>query len=162
MPMQLSDPVKVGFDPQRLDRIKPAMRRYVDSGVFSGISTMLARRGEIVHFEQVGHQNRDTQTPLTADTIYRIYSMTKPIICTALMMLHEEGRFQLFHPVAKYLPAFGKVKVLVQGAYGTKEVAPNAPMTIQHLFTHTSGLTYNFLEESPVGKMYLDSGLMSD
>ncbi|MCB0128955.1 MAG: beta-lactamase family protein, partial [Caldilineaceae bacterium] len=86
-----------------------------------------------------------------------------PIICTALMTLHEEGRFQLFHPVAKYLPAFGKVKVLEQIPHGgTKLVTPERPMTIQHLFTHTSGITYNFLEESPVCKMYLEAGLMSD
>ncbi len=162
MPHTLTDPARVGFDPQRLARIKPAMQRYVDSGIFAGISTMVARRGEIVHSEQVGYQNRDSKTPLTAESIYRIYSMTKPIICTALMTLHEEGRFQLFHPVAKYLPAFAKVKVLEQGAHGTKAVAPHGPMTIQQLFTHTAGLTYNFLEESPVCKMYLDAGLMSD
>ncbi|MCB0125510.1 MAG: serine hydrolase, partial [Caldilineaceae bacterium] len=81
---QLADPANVGFDPPRLERIKPVMQNYVDRGVFAGISTMLARRGELVHFEQVGYQNRDDKTPLTADTIYRIYSMTKPIICTAL------------------------------------------------------------------------------
>jgi CubicO group peptidase (beta-lactamase class C family) len=163
MPTSLTDPTRVGFDPQRLARIKPAMQRYVDSGLFAGISTLLARRGEIVHAEQVGYQNRDTKTPLTADTIYRIYSMTKPIICTALMTLQEEGRFQLFHPVAKYLPAFGKVKVLVSDSFGnTKLVEPKQPMTIQHLFTHTAGITYNFVEESPVSTMYLESGLMSD
>ena len=163
MPHQLTDPAKVGFDPQRLDCIKAVMQRYVDDGLFAGISTMLARRGEVVHFEQVGYQDRDDKTPLTVDTIYRIYSMTKPIICTALMTLHEKGRFQLFHPVAKYLPAFGKVKVLVSDEHGnTKAVAPERPMTIQHLFTHTSGLTYNFVEESPVGQMYADAGLMSD
>jgi CubicO group peptidase (beta-lactamase class C family) len=162
VPHTLTDPARVGFDPQRLERIKPAMQRYVDSGIFAGISTMVARRGELVHFEQVGYQNRDTKAPLTAESIYRIYSMTKPIICTALMALHEEGRFQLFHPVSKYLPVFGKVKVLEQGTHGAKEVVPSAPMTIQQLFTHTAGLTYNFLEESPVCKMYLDAGLMSD
>lgn len=163
MPQQLTDPAKVGLDAQRLERIKPAMQRYVDRGIMAGISTMVARRGQVVHFEQVGHQNRETQTPLTAGTIYRIYSMTKPIICTALMTLHEEGRFQLFHPVAKYLPAFGKVKVLMVNPHGGHQlVAPATPMTIQHLFTHTAGLTYNFLEESPVGQMYLDAGLMRD
>lgn len=159
----LTDPAQVGFDPNRLARIKPAMQGYIDSGIFAGISTMVARRGEIVHFEQVGYQDREAKTPITADTIYRIYSMTKPIICTALMTLHEEGRFQLFHPVAKYLPAFAKVKVLVSDARGnTKEVPPAQPMTIQHLFTHTAGITYNFTEESPVSQLYLDSGLMSD
>lgn len=163
MSHQLTDPAKVGFDSQRLERIKPVMQRYIDDGTFASISTMLARHGEVVHFEQVGYQDQDDKTPLTVDTIYRIYSMTKPIICTALMTLHEEGRFQLFHPIAKYLPAFGKARVLVSDGHGnTKAVAPERPMTIHHLFTHTSGLTYNFVEESPVGQMYADAGLMTN
>lgn len=163
MSSTVTDPAKIGFDPQRLARIRPAMQSYVDRGIFAGISTLLARRGEVVYFDQVGYADRESQTPLTADAIYRIYSMTKPIICTALMTLYEEGRFKLFDPVAKYLPAFGKVQVLVvDGNGGMQTVAPAQPMTIQQLFTHTSGLTYNFLEDSPVGKMYLDAGLMSD
>jgi len=163
MSLMLTDPARVGFDAQRLARIRPKMQNYVDRGVFAGISTMLARRGEIVHFEQVGYAERESQTPLGADAIYRIYSMTKPIICTALMILYEEGRFQLFDPVAKYLPALGKVQVLVaDGNGGTRLEAPAQPMTIQQLFTHTAGLTYNFLEDSPVCQMYLDAGLMSD
>lgn len=163
MSVLLSDPAKVGFDPQRLGRIRPKMQSYIDRGVFAGITTMLARRGELVHFDQVGCQDRDTKAPLTPDTIYRIYSMTKPIICTALMTLHEEGRFQLFDPVAKYLPAFAKVRVLESDARGNhREVPPNQIMTIQHLFTHTSGITYNFVEESPVSTMYLKAGLMAD
>lgn len=163
MPFTLADPTKVGFDPKRLERIRPKMQSYVDRGVFAGITTMLARHGEIVHFDQVGHQDRTTKAPLTPDTLYRIYSMTKPIICTALMTLHEEGRFQLFDPVAKYLPAFGKVRVLESDARGNhRAVPPNQMMTIQHLFTHTAGLTYNFVEESPVSTMYLESGLMAN
>ena len=163
MSVTLTDPAKVGFDSQRLGRIRAKMQRYVDRGVFAGISTMLARRGEIVYFDQVGYADRESQTPLTSDAIYRIYSMTKPIICTALMTLHEEGRFQLFEPVAKYLPAFGKVQVLVEDDKGgIQTVAPVQPMTIHQLFTHMAGLTYNFLEDSPVCKMYLDAGLMSD
>ena len=163
MSVLLTDPAQVGFEPQRLARIRPKMQSYIDRGVFAGITTMLARRGEIVHFDQVGHQDRTTKAPLTPDTLYRIYSMTKPIICTALMTLHEEGRFQLFDPVAKYLPAFGKVRVLESDARGNhRQVAPNQIMTIQQLFTHTSGLTYNFVEESPVSTMYLEAGLMAD
>ena len=155
---QLVSPESVGFSTQRLARIKPAMQRYVDDLGFAGISTLLARRGQVVHCSQVGWQERETQAPMAADTIFRIYSMTKPIICTALMMLHEEGRFQLFHPVAKYLPAFGKLRVLTNG----KEEDLARPILIRDLFTHTAGLTYNFLEDSPVGAMYLQAGLMSD
>jgi CubicO group peptidase (beta-lactamase class C family) len=158
-----TDPASVGMSASRLARIKPAMQAYVDHKGFAGISTMLARRGQIVHFEQVGWQDREGQTPLAPDTIYRIYSMTKPIICTALMILHEEGRFQLFDPVSKFLPAFGKVRVFAgTTASDAKTEELVRPMTIQHLFTHMAGLTYNFLEDSPVGAMYLESGLMSD
>lgn len=160
MNQSIQSPEAVGFNPKRLERIKPAMQAHIDQGRIAGISTMLARRGQIVHFEQVGWQDRESRIPLAPDTIYRIYSMTKPIICTALMTLYEEGRFHLFEPVAKYLPAFGKVRVLATPA--TKEIDPARPMTIRDLFTHLAGLSYNFLEESPVGGMYLDAGLMSD
>jgi CubicO group peptidase (beta-lactamase class C family) len=158
MDPRLVSPESEGFTTQRLARIQPAMQRYVDQLGFAGISTLLARRGQVVHSSQVGWQERETNTPMAADTIFRIYSMTKPIICTALMMLHEEGRFQLFHPVAKYLPAFAELRVLTNG----KEEDLARPMLIRDLFTHTAGLTYNFLEDSPVGAMYLQAGLMSD
>lgn len=159
MSQALQAPEAVGFSSERLARIKPAMQAYVDKRGYAGISTMVARCGQVVHFEQVGYQDRDQRTPLTADSIYRIYSMTKPIICTALMTLHEEGRFQLFDPVAKFLPAFGKVRVLTADGK-TEDVV--RPMTMRDLFTHMAGLTYNFLEDSPVGKLYLDAGMMSD
>ncbi|MFN8491333.1 MAG: serine hydrolase domain-containing protein [Caldilineaceae bacterium] len=159
MSQALQAPETVGFSSERLARIKPSMQAYVDQRGYAGISTMVARRGQVVHFEQVGYQDRDERTPLTADSIYRIYSMTKPIICTALMTLHEEGRFQLIDPVAKFLPAFGKVRVLTADG---KEEDVVRPMTIRDLFTHMAGLTYNFLEDSPVGKLYLESGMMSD
>src|SRR5689334_16287652 len=139
------------------------MQSYVDQHGFAGISTMLARRGRVVHFEQVGWQDRESHTPLTTDTIFRIYSMTKPIICVALMTLYEEGRFQLFDPVAKFLPAFGKVRVQTGTTPSdTREVDLIRPITIRDLFTHTSGLTYSFLEDSPVSELYRQSGLLSD
>lgn len=163
MTIAVTDPTSLGFSAERLQRIRPAMQRYVDELGFGGICTLLARRGQVVHFEQVGYQDRESQTPLPADALYRIYSMTKPIICTALMALHEEGRFQLFEPVAKYLPAFAKMRVLSGNAEaGYSEVDAVRPITIQQLFTHTSGLTYNFLEDTPVSRMYLEAGLMQD
>lgn len=143
-------PESAGFDADRLERIKPAMQRYVDQVGFAGVSTMLARKGKIVHFEQVGWQDREAQIPMAPDTLFRIYSMTKPIICTALMTLYEEGKFQLFDAVAKYLPAFAKTKVYTDKG----EVAQKRPMQIRDLFTHTAGLTYDFLEESPVCEIY--------
>src|SRR4051794_4481259 len=157
----IESPEAVGYSSERLARIKPVMQSYVDRRGFSGLSTMLARRGHIIHAEQVGYQDRESQTPLTADTIFRIYSMTKPIVCSALMTLYEEGRFHLFDPLAKYLPAFGKVRVLT-GATPAEyaEVDLIRPITIRDLLTHTSGLTYSFLEDSPVSELYRQSGLM--
>jgi len=160
MDMIVEPPEEVGFSSKRLARIKPVMQAYVDKRGFSGLSTMLARRGKIIHFEQVGCQDRETQSPMTANSIFRIYSMTKPITCTAFMTLYEEARFQLFDPVEKFIPAFAKLRVLEGNKdTGYREVALNRPVTILDLLTHTSGLTYSFLEDSPVSKMYLESQL---
>jgi len=95
---------------------------------------------------------------MVEDTIFRIYSMTKPIICAAFMTLYEEARFQLFDPVAKFIPAFGNLRVLEgSGEAGYQEVRLNRYVTILDLLTHTSGLTYNFLEDSPVSRMYREN-----
>ena len=159
----IESPEAAGCSSERLSRIKPVMQSYIDQRGFAGLSTMIARRGRIIHAEQVGWQDREQQIPLSADTIFRIYSMTKPIISVALMTLYEEGRFHLFDPLAKFLPAFGKVRVLTGDTpVERREVDPIRPITIRDLFTHTSGLTYDFLEDSPVGEMYRQIGLMSD
>ena len=157
---QIAAPESQGFDFRRLARIKPKMQAYVDSGNFSGITTLLARRGKIIHFDHCGVRDKDSQEPLDSSTIFRIYSMTKPIVCSALMTLYEEARFQLFDPVSKYLPAFAKVKVW--NGDGQLPVDPVRPILIRDLFTHTAGLTYNFLEDTPVSKLYLDAGLLSN
>ncbi len=144
----------VGMSARRLERIRPAMQSYVDSGVYAGVSTLIARRGKVVHAEQVGWRDKEVRSPVSADTIFRLYSMTKPIVCTGLMTLLEEGRFSLFDPVAKYIPAFAAVKVLQADG---RLADPARPVTLSDLMTHTSGLTYHFLEDSPVGKMYARS-----
>lgn len=163
MQANVIDPTSVGMDAKRLERIKPAMQNYINQRGYAGIATLLARRGKIVHSEQVGWQDREGQIPMALDSIVRIYSMTKPIICTALMILHEAGRFHLSDPVAKFLPAFGKVKVLTGNTMTQlKEVDSLRPMTIKDLFTHMSGLSYSFLEDYPLGQMYLDAGLLND
>jgi CubicO group peptidase (beta-lactamase class C family) len=142
----------VGVSARRLQRIRPAMQAYVDRGIFAGISTLIARRGQIVHAEQFGWRDREAQAPMTADTIFRLYSMTKPIVCTALMTLFEEGRFSLFDPVAKFIPAFAKVKVLLPDG---GLAAPVRAMTVGDLMAHTSGLSYHFVENgSPLGVRY--------
>jgi CubicO group peptidase (beta-lactamase class C family) len=159
----MENPERVGCSPKRLERIQPVMQSYVDKRGFAGISTLLARRGRLIHFQHVGHQDRESRTPMSADTIFRIYSMTKPIVCVALMTLYEEGRFQLFDPVAKFIPAFGKARVLTATPNGdARETDLVRPIMIRDLLTHTAGLTYGFLEDSPVSKLYRQSHLMSD
>ena len=145
MNLEVVTPEGVGMSSARLERIKPAMQAYVDHKGFAGLSTMVARKGKVVHFEQVGRMDIESNVPMSGDAIFRIYSMTKPIVCTALMTLYEHGRFQLFDPVAKYMPAFGDLKVLESdGAGGAKEVDAVRPITIRDLMTHTAGFTYYF------------------
>jgi CubicO group peptidase (beta-lactamase class C family) len=148
----------VGMNARRLERIRPAMQAYVDSGVYAGINTLIARRGKIVHAGEFGWRDREAGQAMTADTIFRLYSQTKPIICVGLMTLLEEGRFRLIEPLAKYIPAFGTVKVLEGDG---SLVAPARPILIRDLMTHMSGLSYHFVEESGLGKMYNDAKLLA-
>lgn len=160
MNYEMVTPEQVGMSSLRLERIKPALQTYVDQRKIAGLSTMVARRGKILHFEQIGQMEIESDKPMSDDTIFRIYSMTKPIVCVALMTLYEQGRFQLFDPVAKFIPAFGALKVLESDpAGGTRQVDLVRPITIRDLMTHTSGLTYDFLEDSPVCNMYRQSRL---
>jgi CubicO group peptidase (beta-lactamase class C family) len=149
----------VGMSAARLDRINPVMQAHVDSGVFAGVDVLVARHGQTVFRAQYGQRDREAAKPMTADTIFRIYSMTKPIVSTALMMLFEEGRIRLLDPVAKFIPSFGGVKV--QQADGSL-TDPAAPVTVKQVLSHTAGLTYDFLEESPVSDLYRDARLMHD
>ncbi|MGF1596677.1 MAG: serine hydrolase domain-containing protein [Acidimicrobiales bacterium] len=144
---------------ERLDRIRPVMRSYVDERGVAGIATMISRRGQIVHRAEFGHRDCEADQPMTADTIFRIYSMTKPIVSTALMLLHEEGRFQLEHPVAQYLPVFGATKVL---AHDGNLVDQARPMQILDLLAHTSGLTYDFMADNPAAEHYRHARIMND
>lgn len=148
----------VGMSAARLERIGPAMQTYVDRGIFAGVSTIVARRGVVVHEGQYGLRDREAGLPMTENTIFRLYSMTKPIVCTALMTLFEEGRFRLIEPVARYLPSFAAVKVLQ--ADGTL-ADPRRPVTLRDMMAHTSGLSYHFLDDTPVGRMYADAKLMN-
>ena len=154
-----SSPEAAGMSSARLERLRPVMESYVRERGVAGISTMVSRRGRIVHTAQFGYQDKEAGTPMAADTIFRIYSMTKPIVSTALMLLHEEGRFQLEHPVAQYLPAFATTKVL--GADGVL-VDQARPMQVRELLMHTSGLTYDFMADNPVAQLYRDARIMND
>ncbi len=163
MSMKLDTPSSAGFNAQRLGRIRTAMQTHIDRDNFSGFSLMVARNGRIVVDEQIGMRDVERHVPMSADTLFRIYSMTKPIVCTAMMMLFEEGYFRMADPLSKFIPAFGAVKVLESDpAGGSKLVDLVRPIQIQDLFTHTAGLTYSFLEDSPVCEMYRQTPLLLD
>jgi CubicO group peptidase (beta-lactamase class C family) len=159
MSSTVPSPETVGMSAQRLDRIHPVMQSYVDERGFAGLSVLIARQGQTVFAAQYGQRDAEAGKPMTEDTIFRIYSMTKPIVSTALMILFEEGRFRLSDPVAKFIPAFGSVKVLTDTG---RLVDPVRPMLVRDLLTHTSGLTYDFLQDFPVGDLYREARLMND
>ncbi|MCX6046034.1 MAG: serine hydrolase [Chloroflexi bacterium] len=160
--MKLIKPEKVGLSATRLARIRPVMQRYIDENKFAGIVTLIARRGQLVHFEAIGLQDRETNQPMQVDSLFRIYSMTKPITTVAAMLLYEEGRFQLSDPVAKFIPAFQETKVWVQQNFAGMELAPQAsPMTIRDLMTHTAGLSYGWFNDTPVDALYREAQLLS-
>ncbi|HEY3289310.1 MAG TPA: serine hydrolase domain-containing protein [Anaerolineae bacterium] len=138
--MEIVSPEMLGLSSQRLARIKPAMQRYVDAGKSAGAVTLVARHGKIAHLECVGHADMESGRVMNADTLFRIYSMTKPITSAAMMMLFEEGRFRLTDPLYAYVPAFKDMQVLTNDKGDTVPAA--RPITIRDLFTHTAGLGY--------------------
>ena len=146
-----ASPGSVGMSADALARIGPAMQAYVDDGRLAAVMTMVARRGQVVHWEAVGTRDTATGDPLERNDIFRIYSMTKPVTSVAVMMLVEEGKVALDDPVSKFVPEFADVKVLADGG---ERVAADGPMTVQHLLTHTSGLTYGFFGDSAVDRLY--------
>ncbi len=154
----MTDSERLGLCPQRLARIRPALEKHVHEQGMAGAVTLLARHGDVVDTQCIGYLDREAGLPMREDALFRIYSMTKPVTCVALMMLYERGHFQLAEPVAKFLPAFADV--LVHSDEGP--VPPARPMTIRDLLTHTSGITYHFLENGPVEARYREQRVASD
>ncbi len=148
---------KVGMSSERLARITALTRGYVDEGKLAGVVTVIARHGKIVHYEVVGKQNLETGAPMARDTLFRIYSMTKPITAVAAMILYEEGKFQLTDPVSKFLPELKDLKVLKDG----EEKPAQSQMNMQQLLSHTAGFSYSFSASDPVDKRYRDEKLLS-
>ena len=148
-------PESAGMCSTRLGRLGDWMRRYVDQGKLPGMLTMVARNGDVVFLETYGWRDVEAQLPVEADTIFRIYSMTKPVTSVAAMMLYEEGRFQLDAPISDFLPEFAEMAVYVSGTGDDMVTEPaRAPITIRQLLTHTSGLTYGFIDDTPIGALY--------
>ena len=151
------NPEAVGFSSARLSKVSEFVDREILAGRLAGAVTMIARHGEIVHFESAGRYGLDDDRPLDTDALFRIFSMTKPITTVAAMILYEEGAFHLGEPVAKYLPALEGMSLLVDGQL----VAPNNTMTIEQLMTHTAGLTNGWHVEHPVERAYRDAALQN-
>ena len=153
-------PEDVGLSTPRLARILPWMRRWVDSGRLPGLLVAVVRDDRLAWFETCGRRDVEADRPVEPDTIYRVYSMTKPITTVAALMLYEEGRFQLDDPIAKYIPAFAETRVYAGGDADSFETEPLArPITVHDLMTHTSGLTYSFHCEHPVDALYRRRGI---
>lgn len=161
-------PEAVGLSSERLARIKEVLGAGVDRGEIPGYVALVARRGKIAYFESYGVQNPNTGKPMARDSIFRIYSMTKPITSVAAMILVEEGRIKLSDPIGKYLPELADLKVATN-AHDAKDVASirtapaKRPITVLDLLRHTAGFTYGFFKpfpgSTPVEQMYIDGGV---
>jgi CubicO group peptidase (beta-lactamase class C family) len=154
------EPEAVGLDSARLDRIDGWMRGHVAADRLAGLSVTVARRGRIAWHAAHGRADLSRGTPFASDTITRIYSMTKPLTSVAVMMLYEEGRFQLDDPVARFLPEFSAMRVASGGNRARIETEPaQRPITFRDLLTHTAGLTYGFMQATLVDDLYRREGI---
>jgi CubicO group peptidase (beta-lactamase class C family) len=148
-------PQDVGLCSARMERVASWMRKQVCEGRLAGIEVIINRRGQTAFHRCHGKSEVARNADAKPETIYRLYSMTKPLTAVAIMLLYEEGRFQLDDPIARYLPAFTGQRVFAGGGYGAVITEPAArDITFRDLLTHTSGLTYGFMQATPVDAMY--------
>ena len=147
--MQIVAPEGVGLSSARLERLGKVMQQYIDRGSFAGIVTLIARKGQVAHLQSFGVQDLETRRAMSAETIFRIYSMTKPITSTAAMMLCEEGKLRLADPVSRYIPEFKDAQVMAARSDGGYDLVPaRREMTIHDLMTHSGGLSYGDDQQS--------------
>src|SRR5271168_4300455 len=153
----------VGMSTERLHRLDAAMKRLVDEKQVAGLVTLVERHGKIVDFNAGGQRDVRKTDPLQKDSIFRIYSMSKPITGTAMMMLYEEGKWQLDDPVARYIPEFTHLKVYTgKNDDGTPKLEDaRRSMTMRELMTHTAGLGYILSPANPVDKMIIDGNILN-
>ena len=156
-PLPEANPQSLGLSPTRLARMSDAFKREIDKGTVPGLTVMVARRGQIGWFEALGRQSPAASAPMTRDSIFRIFSMTKPIVSVGIMQLVEDGALLLTEPLAKYIPEFSAQKVAVENN-GRLDLVPVArPITIQDLLRHTSGLINDTTGHGLVQQMYKQS-----
>ena len=156
-----SKPEEVGLSSMQLKRLEEVTQKHIDEGLVPGAVMLVARRGKVAWVSTLGKRDVAAGDPMKFDSIFRIYSMTKPIVSVALMQMVEEGRLQVSDPVAKFLPEIGKMKVgtekMVEGKPVLHLADPDRPMTVQDLLRHTSGLTYGSRGASLVNQAYIDA-----
>jgi len=156
--MNTVQPESVGFSSARLSRIDAAMQEYIDRGQIAGIMAMVARHGELAYARCFGQMDVEAAKPVQPDTLWRIYSMSKPITTVAVMMLYEEGRFHLSDPVSRFIPAFKGSRVYAGGDENWYSTVPaQREITIHDLLTHTSGLAYGLSAEDAIERIYARS-----
>ncbi len=160
-PLPQAKPETLGLSRTRLQRVSDAFKRDIDKGTTPGVTIMVARRGQIGWFDALGRQSPESDAPMAQNSIFRIFSMTKPIVSTGIMMLHEDGQLLLTDPLAKFIPEFADQKVGVENN-GKLDLVPLVrPITVQDLLRHTSGITYEHTGNGPIHKMYQESRLRS-
>ena len=155
-------PESVGMSSERLTRLNAAMKRLVDDKQVAGLVTLVARHGKIVHHNAIGQLDVRKADAMQKDSIFRIYSMTKPVTGVAMMMLYEEGKWQLNDPVSRYIPEFARLKVHVgKNEDGTPKLEDaKRAMTMRELMTHTAGLGYVLNPISPVDRMIIEGKML--
>jgi CubicO group peptidase (beta-lactamase class C family) len=159
--MTVVKPETVGFSSERLERLHAAMKKVIDDKELSGMVTILARHGKVVDYWNYGQRDMASGTPMTKDTIFRDFSMTKPVTGVAMMILYEQGKWLPSDPISKFIPEFAHLKVY-KGADADGKVVlvdPDHPPTIAELMSHTAGFTYGFFGDTPVDRMYRDANL---
>lgn len=153
------EPGEVGFNAFRLARIDGYLQRYVDDGLLPGYLVAVTRRGRVAHLAARGWQDVEDRVPLLTDSLFRVYSMTKPITSVAAMMFYERGRFELSTPISQFIPSFADARVFAGGSDLKPLTVPaSEPVRMGHLLTHTSGLTYGFHHTHPVDALYRAAG----
>jgi CubicO group peptidase (beta-lactamase class C family) len=151
-----------GMSTERLAQLRSGMKELVDQGRLAGVVTMVSRHGKVVEFDAAGKRDIAANAPMQKDSIFRIYSMSKPITGVAMMMLFEEGKWQLNDPVAKYIPEFAKLKVYSTEANNNVVMKDQVhPVTMRELMSHTGGFTYGFFSNTAVDKLQADADLLN-
>lgn len=161
-PLPTAKPDSVGISGERLALLPQGMKSLVDQGRLAGVVTMVARHGKVVEFDAAGKRDVAANLPMQKDSIFRIYSMTKPITGVAMMMLFEEGKWQLDDPVAKFVPEFANLKVYGTDAAGNMVLNDQThPVTMRELMSHTGGFTYGFFSNTPVDKLQREADILN-